>query len=396
MIGWSRGVSEDGPRPATTGGMRSSLNKLDELDAALGLATGPATGPAKKPVDPFASTVEKKISTLPTAVTKKGTILGDSDSSDDDDLLKPKSRYTPKFGAKDSTNTSAKFGETKKDSSPSIAVPPVTTGGGSNEPTPVPAPVAAASSTSAKSTLSNLPSVSQKSNESSSVVKLPSPEHKPTAFTISKSNNHPNNNDKSDEERDDLDISGILKANDEELALFGLRDNSNNNSNNQKDNKRKVTANSPLVDLGGSRDDDNNKDKDKPQQQEKQQSGGIQLSRKSVGNIRPIQSPTSVKKPDPIVTEIKSPVASSSMNSRFAFEEEKPAAASSLTAAGRYPRDNALSSSTEFGKKDQPEVSHTKPPSPKVLDLTSLPPFFPHIINLFILTDEIHFLRDFE
>jgi hypothetical protein len=370
------GVGGDTPesnRPMTTG----SLKKMDELDAALGFSSnaGPSTGINKKPVDPFAM-AEKKISSLPisSAATGKKPILGDSDSSSDEDLLKPKSRSytTPKFGVKTSIELKK---EAEKPSpvtlAPSSTSAPTVSSSIFKEKEPqqqqqqsqwgqsslnnIPAvsadiqskATATTTTTTQQSSLGNLPTVGKETI--SSVVKLPSPEHKFNQFTFNKQQPLPEKDEDSD-----LDISGILKANDDELTLFGLKNNNSNSitANKDKDEKRKMTTNSPAVTTqgmtirrnsgnnsnintsSGSRDENEERfDVKKTEQlQQQQAASGIQLARKSVGNIR---SPTSKNAEN----AVKSPVSSSSSMAYQFKEEEKTPTEATVPVGGRYPRD---------------------------------------------------------
>jgi hypothetical protein len=376
------GDTSETSRPMTTG----SLKKMDELDAALGFSSnaGPSTGINKKPVDPFAM-AEKKISSLPisSATTGNKPILGDSDSSSDEDLLKPKSRSytTPKFGVKTSIELKK---EAEKPSPVTLAPSSTSNPAGSSsifkekEPQQqqqsqwgqsslnnIPAvattadiqPKTAAATTSTQpSSLGNLPTVGKETT--SSVVKLPSPEHKFNQFTFNKQQPLPEKDEDSD-----LDISGILKANDDELTLFGLKNNNSNSitANKDKDEKRKMTTNSPAVTTqgmtirrnsgnnsnintsSGSRDENEERFEGKKveQQQQQQPASGIQLARKSVGNIR---SPTSKNAEN----AVKSPTAASSSSSvAFQFkEEEKTPTETTVPVSGRYPRDAPRENST--------------------------------------------------
>lgn len=271
---------------------------------------------------------------MPSATGKKNTILGDSDSSSDDDLLKPKSRFsisTPKFGKPDATTPAANtqtnkpvstFSSTTVDNKKTVneattAQPTAntsnnTTSNASNNPT----------SSTANATKTNLPSLGG--------VKLPSPDHKSAAFSVKfgksrddqdkdpKQQGISNNNRVDDpaEDSDELDVSGIIKLNDDELARFGLKDTSKDkNKKTEKDKEKEREAKSKA-------------DKEKETLASPTAQTGIQLTRKSVGNIRPSVSPVANKasttSPFSAGSEMKSPTAgqSAKLNLSTSMDDE--------------------------------------------------------------------------
>lgn len=217
------------------------------------------------------------------------------------------------------------FSDSRKESK-DTSIPPVA------DPVTGPSAINAASthstgSASMNAAKTNLPALGIGSPTNTSVVKLPSPEHKSASFSVKFSRSRDEQEKEKNklrgsassgidaghdfgEESDELDISGIVKANDDELARFGLKDSSSTSYG--KDKKPKETLK------------DTHKEKEKDyKDKEKEKEGlasptqtGIQLSRKSVGNIRPNVSPLTSKPASSSSTygnDLKSPLSSGQM-----------------------------------------------------------------------------------